>query len=204
MIDIIKKSMRGMLIYTIVILVIGIIFAIAPAKSIDVMTGFIAVVSMLLGGYFIFDYIRTPNERKLLSFSLAFGIVLIGVGLFLFLKKDALTNLITVLVGICLIVKAIYKFQIAINIRKLTKNWKYNLLVAALTFTMGLILVIYPSEAAETFLRIVGIVIALGAIGELVETAYVMGSIKEMNAHPMQTTTPTVQNEVQELPYTEK
>ena len=204
MMDIIKKSMRGMLIYTIVILVIGIIFAIAPAKSIDVMTGFIAVVSMLLGGYFIFDYIRTPNERKLLSFSLAFGIVLIGVGLFLFLKKDALTNLITVLVGICLIVKAIYKFQIAINIRKLTKNWKYNLLVAALTFTMGLILVIYPSESAETFLRIVGIVIALGAIGELVETAYVMGSIKEMNTPAPQQTTPTVQNEVQELPYTEK
>ena len=45
---------------------------------------------------------------------------------------------------------------------------------------------------------------ALGAIGELIETAYVMGSIKEMNSQPVQQTTPTVQNEVQELPYTEK
>ena len=51
---------------------------------------------------------------------------------------------------------------------------------------------------------IILIFIALGAIGELVETAYVMGSIKEMNNQPAQTTTPTVQNEVQELPYTEK
>lgn len=179
MIDIIKKSMRGMLVYTIIMLVVGIIFAVNPATSINVMTGFIAILAMLLGGYFVFDYIKTPSEKKLLSFSLAFGIVLIGIGLFIFLKRDALINFITVLIGITLIVKAIYKLQIALNIRKITKGWKYNLLVALLTFTMGCILVIYPNGAAETFLRIIGIVIALGSIGELVETAYVMGTIKE-------------------------
>jgi uncharacterized membrane protein HdeD (DUF308 family) len=197
MIDIIKKSMKGMLVYTIIMLVIGIIFAVNPGTSINVMTGFIAILAMLLGGYFVFDYIKTPREQKLLSFSLAFGIVLIGIGLFIFLKRDALINFITVLIGITLIVKAIYKLQIALNIRKLTKGWKYNLLVALLTFTMGLILVIYPEGSAETFLRIIGIVIALGAIGELVETAYVMGTIKE-------DITPTVASDAKELPFEEK
>jgi hypothetical protein len=62
---------------------------------------------------------------------------------------------------------------------------------------MGLILVIYPEGSAETFLRIIGIVIALGAIGELVETAYVMGTIKE-------DITPTVASDAKELPFEEK
>ena len=196
MIDIIKKSMRGMIVYTIIMLVVGIIFAVNPATSINVMTGFIALVAMLLGGYFIFDYIRTPKENKLLSFSLAFGIVMIGIGLFVFLKKDALINFITVLIGIVLIVKAIYKLQIALNIRKITKGWKYNLLVALLTFTMGLILVLYPNGSAHVFLRIVGILIAVGAVGELVETAYVMGSIKDA--------TNQSNDKVQEIPFEEK
>ena len=61
---------------------------------------------------------------------------------------------------------------------------------------MGLILVIYPEGSAETFLRIIGIIIALGAIGELVETAYVMGTIKEG--------TETVASDAKELPFEEK
>ena len=194
MIETIKKSMKGMILYTIIMLVVGIIFAVNPGTSINVMTGFIAVLAMLLGGYFVFDYIRTPRENKLLSFSLAFGIVLIGIGLFIFLKRDALINFITVLIGIVLIVKAIYKFQIALNIRKLSKGWKYNLLVALLTLTMGLVLVLYPDGSAHAFLRIVGIVIALGAIGELVETAYVMGTIKEA----------TSEDKPKEIPFEEK
>ena len=196
MIEIIKKSMRGMLVYTIIMLVVGIIFAVNPATSINVMTGFIAIIAMLLGGYFVFDYIRTPKENKLLSFSLAFGIVLFGIGLFIFLKRDALINFITVLIGIALIVKAIYKVQIALNIRKLTKAWKYNLLVALLTLTMGCVLVIYPEGSAETFLRLIGILIACGAIGELVESAYVMGTIKEV--------TNAVSTQVKEVPFEEK
>ena len=179
MLDIIKKSMRGMIVYTLVILVIGIIFAIAPAESIKIMNGFIAVVSMLLGGYFIFDYIRAPKEQKLLNFLLAFGIILIGIGIFLFIKPNILVDFITVLVGIILVVKAIYKVQTALYIRKMTKAWKYNLLVGLLIFTAGLLLIIYPSGSAEVFLRIIGIVLAIGAIGELVETAFVMGTLKE-------------------------
>lgn len=195
MLDIIKKSMRGMIIYTLFILVIGIIFAIAPDKSIMIMNGFIAVVSMLLGGYFIFDYIRAPKEQKLLNFSLAFGIILIGIGIFLFLKPDLLVNLITVLVGIILIVKAIYKIQTALFIRKMTKTWKYDLLVGLLIFTTGLLLIIYPNAGAEIFLRIVGIVIAVGAIGELAEIAFVMGALKEGTTNT---------NNTKEIPFEEK
>ena len=196
MLDIIKKSMRGMIVYTLVILVIGIIFAIAPQESIKIMNGFIAVVSMLLGGYFIFDYIRAPKEQKLLNFSLAFGIILIGIGIFLFLKPDLLVNFITVLVGIILVVKAIYKVQTALYIRKITKAWKYNLLVGLLIFTAGLLLIIYPSGSAEIFLRIIGIVLAVGSIGELAETAFVMGTLKDVNNQ--------VQEKVQEIPFQEK
>jgi uncharacterized membrane protein HdeD (DUF308 family) len=141
---------------------------------------FIAVIAMLIGGYFVYDYIRTPRENKLLSFSLAFGIVLIGIGLFIFVNPTALTKLVVKLVGIVLIVKAIYKLQIALNIRKISKAWKYNLLVALLTLTMGLIMIIYPDGTVEWFLRLIGIIIALGAVGELIESAYVMGTIKEI------------------------
>ena len=59
---------------------------------------------------------------------------------------------------------------------------------------MGLVLVLYPDGSAHAFLRIVGIVIALGAIGELVETAYVMGTIKEA----------TSEDKPKEIPFEEK
>jgi uncharacterized membrane protein HdeD (DUF308 family) len=180
MIETIKKSMKGMILYTIIMLVIGIILAVNPGTSIDIMNMFIAVIAMLIGGYFVYDYIRTPRENKLLSFSLAFGIVLIGIGLFIFVNPTALTKLVVKLVGIVLIVKAIYKLQIALNIRKISKAWKYNLLVALLTLTMGLIMIIYTDGTVEWFLRLIGIIIALGAIGELIESAYVMGTIKEI------------------------
>ena len=196
MIDSIKKSMKGMILYTIIMLAIGIIFAVNPSASINTMNMFIAIIAMLIGGYFIFDYIRTPRENKLLSFSLAFGIVLMGIGLFIFVNPGALIKFAIKLVGIILIVKGIYKLQIALNIRKISKGWKYNLLVSLLTLTMGLIMIIYPEAAAETYLRVIGIFIALGAVGELVESAYVMGTIKDIKE--------AVNSDVKEIPYEEK
>jgi uncharacterized membrane protein HdeD (DUF308 family) len=196
MIETIKKSMKGMILYTIIMLVVGIIFAVNPGTSINIMNMFIAVVAMLIGGYFVFDYIRTPRETKLLSFSLAFGIVLIGIGLFIFVNPDALVKFAIKLVGIILIVKAIYKLQIALNIRKVSKAWKYNLLVSLLTLTMGLIMIIYTDGTAEWFLRVIGIFIALGAIGELIESAYVMGTIKDIKD--------AISSDSKEIPFEEK
>jgi len=196
MIETIKKSMKGMILYTIIMLVIGIIFAVNPGTSINIMNMFIAVVAMLIGGYFVFDYIRTPRENKLLSFSLAFGIVLIGIGLFIFVNPEALTKFAIKLVGIILIVKAIYKLQIALNIRKVSRAWKYNLLVSLLTLTMGLIMIIYPDGTAEWFLRVIGVFIALGAIGELAESAYVMGTIKDIKE--------ALTDDSKEIPFEEK
>lgn len=186
--DYAKKCEKSMLVTSIVTLVLGIVLVIEPTGSIKMLTAIIAIMCMLMGGFQLIDYIRKPREEKMTSLSLILAIILLSVGLFLFINNEALVKFITVIIGITICVKSLFKLQFALNLKGISDKWKYNLIAAIIGMSLGIIIFINPFESASLFLRIIGIALVIGSVLELVETGMVMNSL----------------NDVKELPFVEK
>ncbi len=101
----------------------------------------------------------------------------LGVGLYLIINTQSLVKFITILIGITICIKSIVKLQFAINIRNFSTAWKYNLVFSLLGITLGVLLLANPFESAQTFLRIIGVVMIIGSVMELIECAFLMKNL---------------------------
>lgn len=174
-----KRCEKNMLISTVITLVLGIVLAFEPGGSIKVITGLIATLFLLIGVLQVVDYFKQSKVEKMMSLSLILGIILLGIGIFLFLNIESLVNFITTIIGLSLIVKSLFKLQYSFNIKGISDKWFYNLIVGALGIILGVVLLVNPFHSAEVFLRIIGIILAIGSIAELVETFMVLRTIDD-------------------------
>lgn len=172
-----KKYRKTCLISSIATLILGVVLLMEPARSLKMITVIIGLMAIIIGSFWIFDYIKASREEKMISKSLLLGIISAGFGLYLVINTESLVNFITVIIGITICIKSIIKLQFSINIRDLSKTWKYNLLFSLLGLTLGILLLANPFSSAEVFFRIIGIIMIIGSIIELIECAYLMKSL---------------------------
>ncbi|MCH5167065.1 MAG: DUF308 domain-containing protein [Erysipelotrichales bacterium] len=181
-----KRCEKNMLVSTVVTLVLGIVLAFEPSGSIKVITGLIATLFLLIGILQLIDYLKQSKLEKMMSLSLILGLVLSGIGVFLFLNIESLVNFITTIIGVSILVKSLFKLQFAFNLKGISEKWFYNLIVGILGSILGIVLLINPFESATIFLRIVGILLALGSILELIETLMVLKTIDDAKELPFE------------------
>lgn len=182
--DYVRRCERSMLFSTIITLILGLVLVFEPGGSIRVITSLIAVMFIFIGAIQLIDYFRQSKEEKIMSLSLILGIILCGIGVFLFINLNALVNFITTVIGVMILVKSLFKIQFAFNIRGISDKWFYNLIVGGVGITLGVILLLNPFSSAELFLRIVGGILSFSSILEIVETFVVMKTLDDAKSLP--------------------
>ena len=180
MIDKLKKIEKSMIFSTIVTLVLGLLLTIFPDMSLKILAYVIGISLMVMGGAFIIDYVKGTRLEKITSISFVLGVIFIGVGLFFIVAHAKLLNFIMVIIGIIFLIKGLCKVQLALNVRGVLDAWKYNLIVGALTLSIGLILVLNPGKSVETFLRVVGIFIIVGSFADLSESIWILRDLDKV------------------------
>lgn len=184
MIKHVKDCEKTMIISSIITLILGIILVIEPTKSIRLLAVIIAIIFELMGIFQLIDYLRKSREEKIMSLSLILGAILIVIGIFLYLNIDSLVNFITILIGITIAMKSLFKIQFALNIRDITEKWKYNLIMGLLGMIIGAILLVNPFHSAILFLRIIGIVFIIGSVIEIMEIIMVLKTLDDAKEIP--------------------
>lgn len=172
-----KKYRKTCLISSIATLILGVVLMMEPANSLKIITMIIGIMTLIIGCFWVFDYIKSTPEEKMISKSLLLGVIASGVGLYLIINTQSLIKFITILIGITICIKSIVKLQFAINIRNFSTAWKYNLVFSLLGITLGVLLLANPFESAQTFLRIIGVVMIIGSVMELIECAFLMKNL---------------------------
>lgn len=181
-----KRCEKSMLVSTIITLVLGIVLIFKPGESLKIITGIIACFFLLIGIVQFVDYFKQNKMEKMTSYSLILGIILCGIGIFLFINIDSLVNFITTIIGLSLIVKSLFKLQFAFNIKDISNKWFYNLIIGLLGMALGILLIFNPFKSAEMFLRIVGGLLVIGSIIEIVETNMVIKTIDDAKELPFE------------------
>ena len=131
----------------------------------------IGIALLICGIYSIVKFIVNP--RSFFKFELVYGILNIIIGMFAVFKPIDLTNFLTVMVGIWLIITSVFKLPLIIELKKHKDNsWLFDLTVVVLTLVMGIMLIVDPFNGFIALTIYSGIIILMYALIDIVEQMY--------------------------------
>ena len=140
-----------------VISLIGLAMLLFPGVSAE-LTGTVIGIAMIvfglikLAGYFSRDLFRLAFQ-----FDLAFGLLLIAIGVIVVINPIDALSFICVALGIPILADGLFKIQIAVDSRRFgIRNWWVILIVALITGFFGLTLVFRPAESAAVLMLMLG------------------------------------------------
>ena len=154
----IKAAKIGYIMISILLCVLGIVLIAVPDFSVTLLCRLGGGIMMLFGLVKVIGYCSKDLYRLAFQFDLAFGILLMALGIILIIRADAMVNLICIVMGICVLADALLKIQISIDSKTFgIQKWWLILAMAILTGVAGFLLVFRPSESIQVIVILLGI-----------------------------------------------
>lgn len=154
---------------SILLCVLGIVLIAVPDFSVTLLCRLGGGIMVLFGLVKIVVYCSKDLYRLAFQFDLAFGILLVALGVILIIRTDAMVNLICIVMGICVLADALLKIQISIDSKAFgIQKWWLILAVAILTGAAGFLLVLRPSESAQVVMILLGVTLITEGVLNLI------------------------------------
>jgi uncharacterized membrane protein HdeD (DUF308 family) len=148
----------GYIVMSVVLCLFGVLMITCPGFSIEAigMTGGVCLI--LFGLVKLVGYFSKDLFRLAFQYDLAFGILLISLGIILLLHPADLLNFLCLALGISVLADGLFKVQIAVDSRQFgIQSWWLILTLAILAGVLGLVLVFRPSESAAVLVTLFGV-----------------------------------------------
>ena len=154
----IQTAKLGYIIISILLCVLGIVLIAVPDFSVRLLCWIGGLILILFGLVKIIGYCSKDLYRLAFQYDLAFGILLIALGVVLILRSNTVMNVICILLGIYILADALLKVQISIDSKAFgIRQWWLILAVAIITGIIGFLLVLRPSESVRVIMLLLGI-----------------------------------------------
>jgi uncharacterized membrane protein HdeD (DUF308 family) len=119
---------------------------------------FTGVCLIVFGAVKIIGYLSKDLYRLAFQYDLAFGILMIALGIMVILEPNNVIDTICVAIGIAFLTDGLLKIQIAIDARSFgIKQWWLVLSMAILAVVVGILLVFRTAESVRTLMVLLGI-----------------------------------------------
>ena len=165
----IKAAKIGYVMISVLLCVMGIVLIAVPDFSVTLLCKLGGGIMMLFGLVKIIGYCSKDLYRLAFQFDLAFGILLMALGIILIIRADAMVNLICIVMGICVLADALLKIQISIDSKTFgIQKWWLILAMAILTGVAGFLLVFRPSESIQIIMILFGIALITEGVLNLI------------------------------------
>ena len=160
-----KLAKNGYIVMSILFMILGICLIIWPDCSMAVFCTAVGIMLIAYGCIKIIGYFSRDFYCLAFQFDLAFGILLMAVGVILIARKNFAVDLIFSVFGILILADALFKIQMSVDAKRFgLALWWQILLVALVTGVIGVLVFIRPCEAAATMMALVGFSILLEGI----------------------------------------
>ena len=152
-----------------VMCVLGVLLILNPDFSLFVFGVFAGVSLIVFGVIKIVGYLSRDLYRLAFQYDLAFGILMIALGVMVILEPDNVVDTICIAVGIAFLMDGLLKIQISIDAKTFgIKPWWLILSVAILAAVVGLLLLFRPAESVRTLMVFIGVSILADGILNLI------------------------------------
>ncbi len=170
MIENFKKMFRMSILTSVFFIVIGLFLILKPETTITTISYILGAVILVTGVVFMIKYFSTKNQLGVFSNDLVSGVMSIIIGFIFIFNPTALAKIIPIILGIWIIISSITKIQYSLQLKMYhNKAWISTMIIAAITFMWGLLLLFNPFEGAMVLTQIIGMFILVYAVLDLVE-----------------------------------
>ena len=160
-----KLAKNGYIIMSVLFMVLGACLIIWPDCSMAVFCTAVGIMLIVYGLIKILGYFSRDIYCLAFQFDLAFGILLMAVGVIMIARKNFAVDLIFSVFGILILADALFKIQMSVDAKRFgLALWWQILLIALVTGVIGVLVFIRPFEAAATMMALVGFSILLEGI----------------------------------------
>ena len=155
---IIRAAKIGYIILSAIFCGLGILLMADPRMSVALIGDIVGIVLVAFGIIKLVGYFSKDLYRLAFQFDLAFGILLIAMGLVLLIKPESAMNLICMILGIEIIADGLFKVQTSLDARRFGLNtWWLILSLAIIAGAIGAVLIFYPSESVRALTWVLGL-----------------------------------------------
>ena len=160
-----KTAKIGYFVMSALFCVLGIVLITSPGPSVVWLGRLLGVGMIVFGAIKLVGYFSRDLFRLAFQYDLAFGVLLIALGIVTLARPNGAMSFLCIVFGIPVLADGLFKIQISLDAKRFgIRQWWLVLLLAALTCVIGLLLVIRPSEAARALMILMGISLLLDGI----------------------------------------
>lgn len=158
-----KAAKIGYIVLSLLFCALGILLMLLPEFSPGVMGRLLAAGMILFGAVKLVGYFSKDLFRLAFQYDLAFGILLIALGIITLARPKDSMSFLCVMLGVAVLTDGLFKVQIAIDAKVFgIRRWWLILGLAILSGGFGIALVVRPSES----LNVLSMLLGLGLLAE--------------------------------------
>ncbi len=183
--DVIRKQVSAMkrskVVTSVLTLVLGLVLVIWPNETLDLLCRIIGM-GLCIGGVIAIVLFLVNKERMYMSyFSLAAGVVVAVIGLWLFLEPAVLANLLPTILGLLIIVNGIVNVSEAFTIRREKGGTELIAgILAIVTLALGALIFFHPSFFNAIIYRLIGVVLLYNGASNIWIISQIRGVAREV------------------------
>lgn len=153
-----RTAKIGYIIVSVLLCVLGILLIAVPEFSISAVGTICGAILIVFGAIRLIGYFSKDLYRLAFQYDLAFGIMMITLGVIMLWHPGSLMNFICITLGLSFLGDGLFKIQIAIDSKTFgIREWWLILALAIVTVIFGGILIARPSESSSILTVLIGI-----------------------------------------------
>ena len=145
-------------IMTVCLILVGAILLFWPQMGLDMICKIYGIFLVIYGIAKLSGYFARDLFQLAFQFDLAYGILLIVLGLIVLVRPVQLVSFFCLVLGICILADGLFKIQAASDSKRFgLRPWWLSLTLAIVACLAGLLLVFRPMDGARALLVLLGI-----------------------------------------------
>lgn len=153
-----KTAKIGYIVMSALLCSLGILLIAVPDFSVSMLGVLCGALLIAFGIVRLVGYFSKDLYRLAFQYDLAFGVLMIALGIALLLHPDGLISFLCIALGLSFLADGLFKIQIAVDAKQFgIQRWWLILALAIATVLFGTTLVFRPSESGRVLTVLIGI-----------------------------------------------
>ena len=168
-----KAAKIGYIVLSVLYCVLGILLFALPDLSLTAIGIILGIGMIVFGIVKIIGYFSKDLFLLAFQYDLAFGGLLIALGIIVLVNPEHLVSFFCIVIGIAVLCDGLFKIPIAIDSKPFgIRTWWLILLFAVITVAAGVLLIIRPAQAARMLTVFLGISVFADGILNLIVAVF--------------------------------
>lgn len=178
----VKQFSKSYIFISALYVVLGVVLLVWPTMSVKMICYGIGIAMIVLGISYGIMYFAKENPTGFLQMDLVIGIVCLSFGVFVLLNQTFLGSVLPFAMGIILLLGAVIKIQVSINMKRLHfQKWFIVLICAILMCVFGIVLLCNPFAEERHMILFIGASLVADGVTNLATMLCVQVRVRTLN-----------------------